>query len=107
MRRSNYLYETYYAECVMGGIEEHTDEGYSFEHDRAHKYNELACPDCMNGILQFNSSTGNYKCFQCGFECNTRDLDVRDSLGIFFKPKKCIDCGGPYPDCESTCYLDD
>ena len=68
-----------------------------------------ACPKCKT-TMGFSLAKQEYKCPSCGYIMDIDDWDEddlddeEDEDGI---PFGCSACGGPYPDCISSCNMFD
>ncbi len=85
-------------------------------------YDPPPCPHC-GSTLKFNFETNTFKCFSCGFVENEEviqesvfeeeDFDEYDD--IYERPYNdeeempdcCRACGGPWPNCKTSCKIFD
>lgn len=63
------------------------------------------CPEC-GGEMGYNYVKNECKCKDCGavFDSDELDWDDENEDGI---PYGCRACGGPYPDCMTSCKIFD
>jgi hypothetical protein len=67
------------------------------------------CPECpiCETIMKFSYCKAEFKCFECGHtmnECDWEDIVGEDESE---PPYVCIVCGGPYPQCQTSCKIFD
>ena len=64
------------------------------------------CPKCGSYVNASNFSNEEYFCVHCGniFDWGDEDVDKIDEEDI---PDCCAACGGPYPDCMTSCNMFD
>ena len=74
---------------------------------------EGACPDCPDCGIQmcYNFIESKFRCPQCG-RTDIEDLyydDHEEYYGdtVDDEPECCKACGGPYPDCMTSCKIFD
>lgn len=77
-------------------------------------YNDIpfymsSCPDCpeCGTTMGYNYILSEYKCPNCGYTADEYDrLDDDDGdEDDDTKPFGCRACGGPWPDCKTSCNL--
>ena len=78
------------------------------------EYNDIPdyaghCPECpiCGTIMKFSYCKAEFKCFECGHamdECDWDDIIGEDESE---PPFVCDVCGGPYPQCQTSCKLFD
>lgn len=61
------------------------------------------CPNCFEQ-MDLIPGTGLWICPNCGTQMDDDDFDPWEDSEI---PGCCIACGGPYPDCVSSCKIFD
>lgn len=65
---------------------------------------DVRCPECGEPMA-YSSSQCLYKCPECGYEMDEDDYEPdADEDGV---PFGCQACGGPYPQCKTSCTLFD
>lgn len=62
------------------------------------------CPNCGRQ-LKYNYIESKYKCFSCGKEYDEYDILIDEYPTE--KPFCCKNCGGPWPDCKTSCKIFD
>lgn len=62
------------------------------------------CPECFE-TMRYNALTGEFKCPGCGYIMDEYDWDYEADEDEV--PFGCRTCGGPYPDCKTSCKLFD
>ena len=82
--------------------------GFSRDDD---DYNDIPdysgyCPPCPNcgEIMGYSYVLSEFKCPECGFIMDENDWERDDEGDI---PWGCLNCGGPYPQCITSCKLYD
>lgn len=61
------------------------------------------CPECGTE-MKYSYSLSEFKCPSCGYSMDEDDWDRDDDSEI---PSGCAACGGPYPQCKTSCKLFD
>ena len=66
------------------------------------------CPDCpeCGQTMGYSYSKSEFKCPGCGFIMDEADWDYADEDDGDI-PWVCKTCGGPWPDCQTSCKLFD
>lgn len=64
------------------------------------------CPDCpqCGTEMKYSYSLSEFKCPSCGTILDENDWDREDDSEI---PFGCASCGGPYPQCKTSCKMFD
>ena len=72
------------------------------------------CNDYLNDQLGFNAYCGYWTCSKCGCSNKIGKSEIIFDTGSFYLtdenvdiPVGCSACGGPYPNCMSSCSLFD
>lgn len=70
------------------------------------------CPDCPNcgETMRYSYVEDEFKCFSCGYTMDADDWDYENDVNYIpddedEPPFGCRACGGPWPDCVSSCNL--
>ena len=84
----------------------------NYEHDEV-TYNDIPdysgyCPDCpqCGETMGYSYINSEFKCFNCGYIMDENDWDheTEDDNGM---PWVCSTCGGPWPNCSTSCKMFD
>lgn len=69
------------------------------------------CPDCpeCGTTMGYSYIKSEFKCPNCGYLMDEMDWDYEceDTNDPNNPPFGCAACGGPYPDCKSSCNMFD
>ena len=76
------------------------------------------CGASLNNQSGFDPECGTWVCTECGYENEIAASETEDSYRYGYSscdvedeeeevPEGCAACGGPYPDCKSSCKLFD
>ena len=67
------------------------------------------CPDCpmCDSVMKFSYCKAEFKCFECGYIMDENDWDEIMDENDSITPFGCEVCGGPYPQCKTSCKLFD
>lgn len=68
--------------------------------DPDYDHEEIDCPQC-GSYMRYMEASNEYVCSKCGFYIDCDDMEDSDI------PEGCAACGGPYPQCTSSCKLFD
>lgn len=65
------------------------------------------CPDCpkCGATMGYNFYISEFKCPDCGYTMDEYDWDRDEEEDPDRKPYGCRACGGPWPDCKTSCNL--
>lgn len=64
------------------------------------------CPRCGSS-MGYSYLRSEFKCPECGFLMDQQDWDYDREDGEMEVPFGCVTCGGPYPDCKTSCKMFD
>lgn len=76
------------------------------------------CPNCSNELIEAVGASFDLECPVCETKYNIEDdtdngIPVAAEVDDYFEsknddiPEGCIACGGPYPDCMTSCKIFD
>lgn len=68
------------------------------------------CPDCpeCGSEMRYSYNKSEFKCFDCGLIMDEDDWDFEhDEVNADIPPYGCRACGGPWPNCKTSCKLFD
>lgn len=71
-----------------------------------HDKSNFKCPECGKPLYWFNEQHSDLVCEECGYSIDpwADDYQPPEPDNI---PEGCAACGGPYPNCTSSCNLFD
>lgn len=78
-------------------------DDYSYWETPEYRMYNPECPTC-NNTLQFSQTTRMYYCKTCDCLWNEDAFDMTDPGDM---PMGCVACGGPWPDCQTSCSMFD
>ena len=69
----------------------------------------IKCPSCKQPMPYYGEGTSDdyFECLICGRRKNTSELTDDDYTDDDGMPACCKNCGGPYPDCMTSCKIFD
>lgn len=62
------------------------------------------CPEC-GATMRYSYGREEFLCPECGYICDQNEIDLEDDGDSM--PAGCAACGGPWPDCQSSCKMYD
>ena len=78
------------------------------------EYNDIPdyaghCPECpiCGETMRFSYCKAEFKCFECGHTMEEDDWDYIMGEDDSTPPYACEVCGGPYPQCKTSCNMFD